>query len=163
MLAEEIIDVPAVAGELAAVHTALERFWGATQTGAVGTSDSDWRARFATAVWEVATNVVRHAYPPELRAPGRLRLRLRAYTDRAVASFVDRGVAFVDRGVASSRPLELSLGQDDDGLQELAEGSYGLPMVRNSVDRVDYRRTPDGANYWRLVKYFAPALDIAAP
>ena len=163
MVAEETIDVPAIADELGAFHAAVDRFWRARDVGAVGTPDSGWRARFATAVWEVATNIVRHAYPPELGTAGRLRLRLRAYPERAVASFVDRGVAFVDRGIAGSRPLGPCVGQDGDDLLRLAEGSYGLPLVRDSVDRVDYRRTPDGTNYWRLVKYFDRASDIAAP
>ena len=155
--------MPAISGELMAIHAALERFWPAVDARARSASDSDWRARFTTALWEVATNVVRHAYPKELGATGPLRLRLRVYPDRVVASLVDRGVAFVDPSATFRRPPGPSLSQDADDLLDLAEGTYGLPLVRDSVDRVDYRRTPGGTNYWRLVKYFEPAPDIAAP
>jgi anti-sigma regulatory factor (Ser/Thr protein kinase) len=36
----------------------------------------------------------------------------------------------------------------------LPEGGYGLALARAAVDQLDYERTPDGINRWRLVKRF---------
>ncbi len=134
----------ATAEELAGLHAALERFWRAVDATLAEPPSRDWRNRFATALAEIAANIVRHAYPTgTVRGP--IRLRLRLYTDRVVGSFADRGIAFRPAdGTGASRPDPT----------ELAEGGYGLALARASLDRLDYRRTPSGMNCWRLVKRF---------
>ena len=145
MLVEETIVVPATAEELAAVHAALDRFWGAVDVVVARPPAQDWRLRFATAVVEVATNIVRHAYP--VGTPrGPMELRLRSYPDRAVARFADRGIPFT----GSLEPR----GAFDGDLLALPEGGYGLALTRACMDHFAYRRTPQGTNCWRLVKRF---------
>jgi anti-sigma regulatory factor (Ser/Thr protein kinase) len=136
--------VPATAGELDAIHAALDRFWNAVDAAVPRPPSWAWRCRFATAVAEIATNIIRHAYPNGSRRAS-MRLRMRLYADRVEASFADRGVAFVPPAAKDSPA--------SDALQ-LPEGGYGLALVRACVDRVDHRRTPGGTNVWRLVKRF---------
>ena len=142
VLAEETVVVGATAEELAALHAALDRFWDAVDAVLAQPPPQDWRLRFVTAVAEVAANIVRHAYPIGANR-GSLRLRLRLYADRVVASFADRGVGFVP-GEVQGPP-----GADP---AELPEGGFGLALARASLDRLEYRRTPTGTNCWRLTK-----------
>ena len=136
--------VAATAPALAALHATLDRFWAAVERAAAEPPDARWRHLFATAVAEIAANIVRHAYPAGA-VPGTMHLRLRAYDGRAEALFTDHGVAFVD---PAQSPRSLPA---DDPLA-LPEGGYGLALARAAVDRLDYARTPDGQNQWRLVK-----------
>ena len=146
MLAEETVVVPATAEQLTAIHAALDRLWDAADTMVAQPPSQDWRLRFATAVAEVAGNIVRHAYPAGKTVRGSMRLRLRLYADRVVAGFADHGIPFV-------MPSEVSGPLGSDPL-ELPEGGYGLALSRASLDRLDFRRTPGGTNCWRLVKRF---------
>ena len=134
----------ATAQDLAAMHTMLDRFWVAIDQAVAEPPDARWRQLLATALAEIGANIVRHAYPAGT-APGTMHLRLRAYDDRVEALFTDQGVAFVDPA-QPARPLPA-----DDPLA-LPEGGYGLALARAAVDQLDYARTPDGRNLWRLVK-----------
>jgi serine/threonine-protein kinase RsbW len=151
VLAEEAVVVPATAERLAALHGALARFWVAVQGAHPRPPDSAWRARFETAVAEIGANIVRHAYPPGT-APGRLRLRLRAYPDRVEARFNDRGVEFSGDPSqwGAARAPGVAPGPPD--LADVPEGGYGLALVLQAVDRLDYARLAGGENRWRLVK-----------
>jgi serine/threonine-protein kinase RsbW len=142
VLAEEIVVIPAVAEELGALHAALDRFWERVDATLSQPPSRDWRLRFATALAEIAANVIRHAYPPGTDR-GPLRLHLCLYHDRLVASFADRGIAFVPP--EATRPASTDL-------TDLPEGGYGLAIARASLDRLQYRRTPTGTNHWRLMK-----------
>jgi anti-sigma regulatory factor (Ser/Thr protein kinase) len=114
-----------------------------------------WRLAFATAVIEVATNIMRHAYPSQVADRG-LSLHLRVYADQVVASLQDHGIPLPAAPVAGPPPTGDTL--------DLAEGGYGLALARACVDVLDYSRTPDGTNCWRLVKRLltrAPDLEQA--
>jgi serine/threonine-protein kinase RsbW len=151
VLAEVAVVVPATAERLPARPDALARFWVAVQEAHPRPPGSAWRARFETAVAEIGANIVRHAYPPG-REPGRLRLRLRAYSERIEARFNDRGVAFSgdpSRWRAPRPPIAVGGPAD---LADLPEGGYGLALVLQAVDRLDYARLAGGENRWRLVK-----------
>jgi anti-sigma regulatory factor (Ser/Thr protein kinase) len=139
--------VPATAEELATIHAILDRFWAAVDAAMVQPPDRDWRLEFATGLAEIATNIVRHAYPTGASS-GPMELRLRAYLDRVVACLTDRGVAFRMPPEPRDSP-----GRDP---MELPEGGYGLAAARACVDRLDYSRTPNGENRWRLLKQFGP-------
>src|SRR5689334_13902232 len=91
-LAQVAIDVPATAERLQDVHDALARFWAAVARHHGNTPPAPWRAAFETAVAEVASNIVRHAYPGG--AGGTMRFRLHAYPDAIEARFADRGIDF---------------------------------------------------------------------
>ena len=92
-----------MAERLGQVHAALERFWAAADQALPHPPDTAWRARFATAVAEIAANIVEHAYPPGMPA-GRLRLRLRAYPTYVEAQFCDAGIPFQPWASAAPAP-----------------------------------------------------------
>jgi serine/threonine-protein kinase RsbW len=142
VLAEEKVTVAAVAEELDAIHAASDRFWSVVDATLARPPSQDWRLRFTTALAEIAANIVRHAYPAGA-ARGPMRLRLRLYDDRVVASFADHGIRFTPPAMA---------GAPRSGGSELAEGGYGLALARASLDRLEYRRTPSGINCWRLMR-----------
>ncbi len=143
MLVEETLEAPARTEELAALHAVLDRFWAAVEQALPQPPPEQWRLGFATAIAEIAANIMRHAYP-ERAAPGALSLRLQAYSDRMEATFTDWGIPFAPPAAGETPPA---------GRETLAEGGYGLALVRATVDRLDYDRSPAGENHWRLVKH----------
>ncbi len=152
VVAQETVELPASADGLAAVHAALDRFWTTLDRVKPHGPDPEWRARFATAVGEIAANIVRHAHPAGA-PPGSLRLRLRGYATCVEAHFADRGLAYL--GDLSTPPaLPVAPGAAPDVLA-VPEGGYGLALVLAAVDRMQYERTPTGENQWRLVKRFS--------
>ena len=76
-----------------------------------------------------------------------MRLRVRAYPDRVEAHFNDDGVVFVEQPAPD-------VGAEYDPL-DLPESGRGLTIAQAYVDQLDYRRTAEGSNEWRLVKRFA--------
>src|SRR5262245_21571106 len=63
-LAVESLAVPATAERLDDLHATLHRFWRAVDEALAQPPDQGWRARFTTAVAEIAANIVEHAHPP---------------------------------------------------------------------------------------------------
>jgi anti-sigma regulatory factor (Ser/Thr protein kinase) len=101
---------------------------------------------FRTAVAEIATNVIRHAYPPD-SPQGSFQLRLAVTADGLIALFTDGGSAF-----DASQPREAV------DPESLPEGGLGLMVVRAAVDTLEYSRDADaGENTWRLTKLFPDA------
>ena len=99
-----------------------------------------WRDLFRTAVAEIASNIVRHAYPPS-QAVRPFELKVLVYVDRLEAQFVDRGAGW-ETGSEPVPPDPL----------DLPEGGMGLAVARGALDELSYRREPDGTNVWRLLK-----------
>jgi anti-sigma regulatory factor (Ser/Thr protein kinase) len=91
------------------------------------------------ALAEAAANVVLHAYGHETGRP--IELVLDADDRQVSLTLYHRGRAF-DPDAAPPPVL--------DGTQE---SGYGLFLIRQSVDRVDYFQDDDGRNAVRLVKY----------
>lgn len=143
VLAEETIAVPATAGELGALHAALERFWYQLDRLLDPAPGQSWRVKFTTAVAEIGANIVEHAYPAGTSRRS-LALRLRLYPDRVEARFVDCGVAYRPPSEPPQLPTVDPLDLPDTG--------FGFAIVQRAVDRLRYRRTSSGKNLWRLVK-----------
>lgn len=126
---EETLVAPASVESLDRVHQALERFW--RRAGASRRVPSAVQIALSTAVAEIVTNILRHARADSFG------LTLRASGDTLEACLTDRGVPFREP-VAGPVP-------------ELAEGGRGLLLARRSVSRLEYSRSADGENRWRLV------------
>lgn len=143
-LLEAQVAVRAAPEGLEALHALLESFW--VQLGQVEACALPQRSylAFTTAVLEIATNIIRHAYADQAR-PGTLRLRLRASVDGVEAQFTDRGVPFAYFPGPGGTPLGPPL-----DVVDLPEGGYGLAVACAALDHVEYRRTPSGLNRWRL-------------
>lgn len=100
---------------------------------------------FKTATIEIATNILRHAYPPGyVMMPVTLGLQL--FPNSLEATFYDQGVEY-------ALPDEIEVPEWDD-LLDMPEGNLGLFLARNALDVLDYTRTPAGVNRWYLVKRF---------
>ncbi|HEY3116111.1 MAG TPA: ATP-binding protein, partial [Chloroflexota bacterium] len=84
----------ATPAKIDAVHRALESFWSEVSRSVAG-YEPGVRPRVDTAVAEVASNIVRHAYPSS-GPPGPMRLSLRSFSDRVEATFTDRGILCPD-------------------------------------------------------------------
>ena len=144
-LTEATAILAATASELGALHVALNRFWACVDQVAPRPLDTVWRLELTTAIAEVGTNIILHAYPNGTGAAGCIGLRLRLYADRIEARLIDQGVAYQPQAARS-------ISHND--LFALREGGFGLVIVRTAVDRLSYYRTPAGTNCWRLIKRF---------
>ncbi len=146
VLAGIAVDLPAQLQALDEVYAALDRLEAAMNSLCVDPHGPTALMGLRTAVIEIATNIIRHAYPPG--APtGALRLLLQLYADRVEAHLSDDGIPY-------SLPETLFM-PDLDDLTDLPEGGFGLFLARQSVDQLTHTRTDQGANHWRLVKHFA--------
>ncbi len=97
-----------------------------------------------TAVGELASNIVRHAYGANALS-GNMTLTLCGYGDRVEGTFLDAGAAYTGpppQELRMPEPLELT---------ELPEGGFGLRLTRAAVDELSYTRAA-GTNRWRFVR-----------
>lgn len=109
-------------------HLTLERFW----TAVDGAVPPPVRVALSTAIAEVAANIIRHAKADTLS------MALTLDGERLEACFRDRGL-----------PLRVAP-RDVTTPESMAEGGRGLLLARQSLDALDYDRTADGVNCWRL-------------
>ena len=150
VLVEETVTAPALPSGLDALHGALARFWSEVDAVLHHPPDRAQRLRLETAAMEIATNIIRHAHPPG--APqGTMRLRLRAYADRIEILFTDNGLA-----LRPPQPKKRPADEVTDPM-EIPEGGYGLALTRATVDEMNYERSPEGTNVWRLLTWLDPA------
>jgi sigma-B regulation protein RsbU (phosphoserine phosphatase) len=92
------------------------------------------------AVSEICTNIVQHAY---LRASGEIRGSLTLLDNGVQIDLYDDGTSFDPAAIPDPSSQ----------LPSLNEGGYGLHIVRQIMDSVQYQaHTPKG-NHWRLIKH----------
>ena len=130
---------------MAAVHGALDRLWAWSGDALDREPNAAWRAEFATAVAEIAANIIRHACP--------------AVGDRCEPHLVMavhlKGIeaTFTDRGVPCRVPIPVGPPiVSPDQPKAWPESGLGLGLARAAVDDLRYERTPAGENRWRLCK-----------
>lgn len=115
----------------------------------LGLSDADCRA-VVLAVDEALTNIIRHSYGGQTEKPIEARFRRVSLNDDGLQGealeivLEDQGPA-VDREKLCGRPLE-----------EVRPGGLGLHFIRQSMDRVEFRRR-NGRNQLHLVKMLPKA------
>jgi serine/threonine-protein kinase RsbW len=138
--------VAATPEQLGALHALLECFWTRLGRQQGGPPERRGYLAFSTAVIEIGTNIVRHAYAGQA-VPGPLQLRLRATSSALEAQFTDCGLPF--RPPPASPVLTEGTAAPD---AAPAEGGYGLALARAALDQLSYARTKEGRNRWRLVR-----------
>jgi serine/threonine-protein kinase RsbW len=112
--------------------------------------DEDEAAKIEMAVDEACSNVVKHAYSPdkewywEHRDP-EIRLDIRTEGNRLVVEINDHGQGF---DFANYRPVDI-----EDRLREMKRGGYGIFIMRNFMDEVQYNSNDQTGNTLRMVKY----------
>jgi len=87
---------------------------------------------------EIATNIIKHAYNQK---SGNIRLEIHLQSDGVQLDFFDDGEAF-----------DISKAPKPD-LYSINDGGYGISIVKQIVDALDYEPGTDLGNHWRLVKY----------
>ena len=146
VLVQEAISLSPNFEGLAQIQPVLELFWARVESTCSDPPGPHWRLEFATALWEIATNIIRHAHPVQRGDQRPVYLRLRSYENRIEARFVDYGLSYV-----ALRPPRRASSQQN-CLADLPESGLGLTMARAALDRLHYHRTESGANCWWLVK-----------
>jgi serine/threonine-protein kinase RsbW len=99
-------------------------------------------ADLALAVTEVCTNIVRYGYRDTV---GAIEVQVAPQADAVHVTILDRAPLF--------RPDDMSLPP----ATELAEGGYGLGLVRSVVDEVHVQAVAGGGNRTVLVKRRSPS------
>ena len=116
--------------------------------------DEGEAAKIEMAVDEACSNVVRHAYSPDKewcwqqRDP-EIRLEIRVEGDLLIIEINDHGQRF---DFANYRPARI-----EDHLQEMKPGGYGILIMRNFMDEVQYSSNDQTGNTLRMVKYLKKA------
>lgn len=98
------------------------------------------------AAYETCLNIIEHAYDFDTKA--RFSLRIRFSDSLMVLSFLDRG-----EGVD---PEKIPPPDVADPRMRLQGRGLGLEMIRNSVDRIRFRKTRRGENHLLLIKKLSP-------
>ena len=127
----------AVATDLAAIPPLIEWVEERCQEAGLG---GELTFKFMLAIEEAVTNVVSYAFA-ERPPPHRIRVRLDIDDERCAAEVVDNG-----------RPFDPSAAPPPDltgSIEERGAGGLGIHLIRNMVDRVEYRRK-DGQNRLRI-------------
>lgn len=144
-LLSDKLEIASYPRNLVLIHNGLDRFERAAmaEKGEVVGLVFD---AFRTAVIEIATNILRHAYPPgDPNVP--LTFELFLFPQRIEAIFHDQGIAFTPPTAIASPALD-----EIDDILEVPEGNFGLFLALQALDHLDYSRTATGVNQWRLIK-----------
>ena len=112
--------------------------------------DEGEAAKIEMAVDEACSNVVRHAYSPDKKwcwqqRDPEIRLDIRLEGSRLIIEINDHGQRF---DFANYRPARM-----EDHLREMKPGGYGIPIMRNFMDEVQYSSNDQTGNTLRMVKY----------
>jgi serine/threonine-protein kinase RsbW len=125
--------LPALPEALESVHAMLDRFWGAVESSHGNPVPPNLKHGLATAVAEVAANIIRYS------KAGTFDFALSLAERMVEARFTDAGIPY--RGVAD--------GAFDP--EQLAEGGMGLALAKRGLHTFAYQRLPDDTNCWTLV------------
>jgi serine/threonine-protein kinase RsbW len=115
--------------------------WVGSRCAAEGLAE-DVAFKLTLAVEEAVINVISHAFTG-LPAPHSITVQLDVAAQSVAAEIIDNG-----------RPFDPTLVPDPDlslPVEERRPGGLGIHLMRNMMDRVDYRRS-DGTNILRLKK-----------
>ncbi|HEY1296121.1 MAG TPA: ATP-binding protein [Chloroflexota bacterium] len=137
--------LPATAEHLGSVYASLSQFWAELQRSHPSPPDETWRAQFHTAVGEIVSNIIRHAYT-STSAAGEISITIDGFHDRVEALFQDHGVPYSASPIAEAR-----IPADRMDVVDLPEGGWGLALTLAAVDHLSYTREAD-TNYWRIIK-----------
>ncbi|HXV43569.1 MAG TPA: SpoIIE family protein phosphatase [Anaerolineae bacterium] len=105
-----------------------------------GSSANDFIYLIELAISEICTNIIQHAYAGK---KGQITGRITLLHDGIQLDFYDTGASF--------DPTAIPEPKSDPG--QLAEGGYGLHIVRQIMDIVHYNHHPELGNHWHLEKF----------
>ena len=108
-----------------------------------GPSADDFIYLIELAISEICTNVIKHAYAD---IEGEITGSITLLNNGVQLDFYDQGRSFDPNTVP----------QPNSDPHELAEGGYGLHIVRQIMDVVSYEHLPERGNHWHLIKFLPP-------
>ena len=116
--------------------------------------DENEAAKIEMAVDEACSNVVKHAYSPDKEwcwqhCDPEIRLDVRTEGSRLVIEINDHGQRF---DFSNYRPVDI-----EDRLREMKRNGYGIFIMRNFMDEVQYNSNDQTGNTLRMVKYLKKA------
>ncbi len=138
------IEIPATPQHIDEVYQALASLWERAGSLLVQVVDPQTRICFETALVEVITNQIRHAYP-ETDVVGTVQIELILEDDHVEANLIDHGAAFESNQFLQTQPAI--------NVENVAEGGYGLRLATALLDKIEYARIDNG-NLWKLLKIF---------
>jgi sigma-B regulation protein RsbU (phosphoserine phosphatase) len=133
-LAQDTLLLPAEPARLSEIRSFVRAFF---ENLPGGPPSGNMSTEIELAVVEAATNIMRHAYGD---APGELEITACAFKDRLEISLRDWGRAFVPGPVRLPASIEGHA------------GGFGLYIISETMDNVEYGQNNDGSNVVTLVK-----------
>lgn len=91
------------------------------------------------AVDETCSNIIRHSYNND--HTGQIKLSLELTQDSLCITITDTGIEF---DICAAQPRDVT---------DVKPGGLGIYIIKQIMDNVEYRRTEDGCNRIRLIKY----------
>ena len=146
MFALPRLGVTATPEALTRLHAYLQEFWEGLPQDYASVLDEQWQMLFTTAVAEISSNIITHAYN-ESESPGSMTFHLLLYTDRVAGEFTDQGISWAGQ-------LNRCLPSAGD-ISQLAENGRGLHIVQAITNELKYWSSSDGENHWLVVKRFS--------
>ena len=107
-------------------------------------------AKIEMAVDEACSNIVEHSYAPEKawqwkQTEPQIRLEVRTEPDKLIVLINDRGQRF---DFSAYRPNDI-----EQRILQMKTGGYGVAIMREFMDEVQYSSSDASGNTLRLVKY----------
>ena len=128
-------------GEMHYLHRIRDFITGIAEESGINEQDLD---NIELAVDEACANIIEHGY--EADAPDKdLTIRMEIDAEKLVLTIIDQGKQFDPRSKRQTELKELVAMKRDGGL--------GISLIKQTMDEIDYRTTPEGRNELILTKY----------
>ncbi|MCP4400679.1 MAG: ATP-binding protein [bacterium] len=128
-------------GEMHYLHRIRDFITGIAEESGINEHDLD---NIELAVDEACANVIEHGYEPD--APNKdLTIRMEIDSSRLVLTISDQGKQFDPRSKKQTDLKEL--------IDMKRDGGLGISLIKQAVDEIDYRTTPEGRNELILTKF----------
>ncbi len=128
-------------GEMHYLHRIRDFITGIAEESGINEHDLD---NIELAVDEACANVIEHGYEPD--APNKdLTIRMEIDSSRLVLTISDQGKQFDPRSKKQTDLKEL--------IDMKRDGGLGISLIKQVMDEIDYRTTPEGRNELILTKF----------
>ena len=128
-------------GEMHYLHRIRDFITGIAEESGINEHDLD---NIELAVDEACANVIEHGYEPDAQDKD-LTIRMEIDSDKLVLTIIDQGKQFDPRLKKQTELKEL--------IDMKRDGGLGISLIKQTMDEIDYRTTPEGRNELILTKY----------
>lgn len=131
-------------GEISYLHRIREFVAGIAAESGISRQDID---NIELAVDEACANVIEHGYASDASHKD-ITIRMEINSAKLVLTIIDQGTSF--------DPRSRNLPGVDELIEMKRDGGLGIRLIREIMDEIDYRTSPDGQNELILTKYLYP-------